>query len=259
MKEPKKYVLALACDNNYVNEAKALIGSAIREGKWKYDICLIANNLEKEKIKEFTDIGVYVKDVDASEHSYHIKYHLFTEYFKKWEKVLYVDCDIMFSNDINFLMDFDGKIFCDGEANKVAVFFERDRNVEVFDNMASEYNVDKFGFNSGCMLFKTSLITSHTFDELHSLREKYISINHHTGIEGGGDQPILNLYFNDWIQFPQKVVSFWKKCDHTTRVFHFTRWFTPEKNPNYLPFSNHGIIQNIYNKNLKEFPNLKLW
>ena len=27
MREPKKYVLALACDTNYINEAKALIGS----------------------------------------------------------------------------------------------------------------------------------------------------------------------------------------------------------------------------------------
>ena len=174
MRELKKYVLALACDTNYINEAKALIGSVLREGKWKYDICLIANNLEEDKIKEFTDIGVFVKDVDASEHSYHIKYHLFTEYFKKWEKVLYLDCDIMISNDINFMVDLDGKIFCDGEANKVGVFFERDKNKEVFDEMASLYNVDKFGFNSGCMLFKTSLITLSTFNELHELREKYM-------------------------------------------------------------------------------------
>ncbi len=258
MKKKKDYVLALACDTNYVREAKALISSAIRQGKWMYDICLIANDLEENIIKEFTDLGVYVKNVDSSEHSYHIKYHLFTDYFKEWVKVLYVDCDIMFSEDINFLMSFDGKILCDGEANKVSDFFERDRDVLVFDEMASKYDVDKFGFNSGCMLFETSLITSNTFDDLHQLRKKYLKINYHTGIEGGGDQPILNIYFNDWVQFPQKVVSFWKKCDQTTRIFHFTRWFTPEKNPSWLPFSQHGIIKDLYKSNLDNFKTLEL-
>ena len=258
IKNMNNYVLALACDQKYINEAKALIGSAIRQGQWKYDICVIANGLNKDEVKEFEDVGVFVKVVGDSEHSYHIKYHLFTEYFKKWEKVLYVDCDIMFSNDINFIMDFDSKIFCDGEANRVSDFFEPERNLSVFEEMSKKYDVNKFGFNSGCMLFKTSLINEKTFNLLHDLREKYSSINYHTGIEGGGDQPILNLFFNDWTQFPQKIVSFWKKCDQTTRIFHFTRWFTPEKNPSHLPFSNHGIIKNIYKSNLDNFKNLKL-
>ena len=260
MKE--KYILVLAADSNYINQAKALISSAVSQGKWKHDICIITDGLSGDQIKEFSDKGIYIKENAANLNNYYIKINIFSEYFKQWDKVLYVDCDILFSGDINCLMDINLDFMCEKELQRgkgypTGNYFNKPLDPQLYEKIDKEYDLNQDSFNSCCILYNTNILKSgdKTFDDIAELKSELDLINTHNG-GGGTDQPILNLYFqNIWKEFPDSMVTYWQRECNTSLILHFTHWFAPEKNN-----SRRGdrTIKQIHESNLSNFTKLSI-
>jgi lipopolysaccharide biosynthesis glycosyltransferase len=267
-----KKLIVLVSDQNYLTHTKYLFSNIINDTNYDGDLCLITN-IEVET-SEFEEKNIFVKKYEKID-PYFQKLNLFDTYFKNWDKVLYLDCDTMvIKKDLNKLFDLDGDMYCEPEPWVIREYFNPDNNVDLFRNLQNEYNLEKVGFNSGSLLYNTSVIDEDTKNDLFSIKEKYQQINEHTRKEGG-DQPILNLKFIDlWKEFPNNEISFWiieqsgysrriiNNIDHFytkrpnpdgTIIYHFVSPFAPWVNHNVSPY---GVTYNeVYHNNISKFNN----
>lgn len=265
-----KKVIVLVSDENYLNHTKYLFSHIISDTNYDGDLCLITN--KQVDTTEFEKKNIFVKKYERID-PYFQKLNIFDIYFKQWDKVLYLDCDTMvMKNDLNKLFDLPGDMYCEPEPWTVKEYFKKENNMEVYNQLYNEYNIEKIGFNSGSLFFNTSIIDENTKDELFIIKEKYQIINEHTRKEGG-DQPILNLKFlNLWIEFPENEISYWQ-LEHsgysrriinnsdvyyekrpnpeTTIIYHFVNEFAPWKN--YRMSQSGETYYDIYNRNLIDF------
>jgi len=251
-----KKVLILISDENYLNHIKSLFNSVIETGKWKYDLCLIANNVNDSSLLEFKKTNIEIIKVNI-ENPYYAKFYLFKEYMKKWDLIYYMDCDFIVFDDIEKIeYSFNNKLLTDIEPFYLHQYFcqswdEKQKWYEL-SKFENEFNFNQFGVNTGFMIIPSKLIETNTFNQLIELKDKLQYINNHT-IEGGTEQPIINLYFqNELEHIKNKEVCFWKNITNNTILGHFCRWEAPWKN---LSYSNrlNMTYKNYYEKNLQEF------
>ena len=202
-----KKVIVLVSDENYLNHTKYLFSNIINDTDYDGDLCLITNH--QVNTTDFESRNIYVKKFEKIDPFFQ-KLNLFDVYFKKWDKVLYLDCDTMVvKKNLNSLFELPEEMYCEPEPWTIQEYFQKDKNIKLFEELGREYNINKIGFNSGSLLFNTSLIEDHTTYELFTIKEKYQEINEHTRKEGG-DQPILNLKFiNTWKVFPKNEICYW--------------------------------------------------
>lgn len=252
-----KNVIIIAIDANYIQHAKYNINN-IRHFVEELDIVILHDRKNSDKIKlELKNFNVIFHSVDAlkiNEGAFYIKYYLFDTFFKQWENILYIDCDTMISSDIKFLFDLlneDNRIFVDHERCEVLKFFTsgcpmNQENQQIYSNLLKEDSIFSQGFNSGILLYKSSLIEEDTVQKLHNLHEKYIKINKH--VESGTDQPIINLLFAKISkQVPENYFSFFGDMTDKTIIIHFCRWYAPWINDQYNQKINMRYID-YYNK-----------
>jgi hypothetical protein len=251
-----KKVIVLISDSNYIEHTKSLFNSIKNVGNWKYDLCLIANNVDENILIDFYKLNVEVIKVKV-ENPYYAKFFLFEKYMKKWDFLYYMDCDFVVFDDINKITHIDKeKILVDEEPFYIHQSFcqnwsESQKKVEI-SKFENKFNFNELGINTGFMVVPTSIITSDTFNELMSLKDELQYINNHTR-DGGTEQPIINLYFqNELEHIKNKEVCFWKNITNNTILGHFCRWEAPWKN---LSYSNrlNMTYKNYYEKNLQEF------
>jgi hypothetical protein len=136
---------------------------------------------------------------------YH-KYHLFTEFFKRWDYVFYIDCGAKIYEKIQPILDtrVPNTLLAHSDAYpaykwKLSCQFREELSPQIKKAMCDRWDLERDYFQSTIMLFDTSIIERDTFQELCDLTEKY-------PISGTNDQGILNLYFvcikNKWRQIP---------------------------------------------------------
>jgi lipopolysaccharide biosynthesis glycosyltransferase len=261
----KSEVVVLVADKNYKEHAKSLFVNIKNEGQWDGDYCLLTN-MNEEDYKEFVEKGIYVKQIDMS-NPFYVKFSVFDSYFKQWEKVMYLDCDILINSSLVTIKNLDNvEMYCDGEKNTVrdlftmwycggladqinGKHFNTNMDQESLSDLDQSFNVEKFCFNSAFMYFNSNIIDESTVNELEKLRERFKKINYHVGLTEGTDQPILNLLFLDqWTQIPNKYVSYFGDQDSNTIVSHYCHWSAPWKNNVHNTF-------NRYIENLNNFTN----
>jgi lipopolysaccharide biosynthesis glycosyltransferase len=134
------------------------------------------------------------------------KFELFTPEFKKWDTVLYLDCDIIVRYSLEALTKVKG--FCAVSEYKKhtlrAELHPIDSNDQKFTELTTAYNLRAPAFNSGVMAFSTDIIEEDSFDKLYKLFQKY-----HKNCNLYGEQPIINLFF----------YKKWKKLNYTYNLF----------------------------------------
>ena len=189
---------------------------------------------------------------------FYVKFSVFDSYFKQWEKVMYLDCDILINSSLVTIKNLDNvEMYCDGEKNTVrdlftmwycggladlinGKHFNTNMDQESLSDLDQSFNVEKFCFNSAFMYFNSNIIDESTVNELEKLRERFKKINYHVGLTEGTDQPILNLLFlNQWSQIPNKYVSYFKVQDSNTIVSHYCHWDAPWKNNDHNTHSRY--------------------
>ena len=260
----KKEVVLLVADKNYKEHAKYLFVNIKKDGQWDGDYCLLTN-MNEDDYYEFVEKGIYVKQIDMS-NPFYVKFSIFDVFFKKWEKVMYLDCDILVNRSLSTIKMLESvDMYCDGERNTVRDLFTMWYNGGLADqingkhyniNIDSEtlldldnnFDVGKLCFNSAFMYFNTKLINDSTVTKLENLKERFKKINYHVGLNEGTDQPILNLLFLDeWTQIPEKYVSYFGDQDSNTIVSHYCHWSAPWT----------GSVMNTYNRYLENLNNFQ--
>lgn len=122
------------------------------------------------------------------------KFELFTPEFKKWDTVLYLDCDIIVRYSLEELTKVSGfaAVLDDPSPRLINQFLMTAWSGPLFKELEGAFDVGSPAFNSGVMAFSTDIIEENSFKELCNLFQKY-----HTICNLYGEQPILNLYFSE--------------------------------------------------------------
>ena len=97
-------VLVSVASSDYIKYFLPMIQSAIDEGKWDGDFCLIVkDDIEWEVEQELKSKGIHIfkaSHLPENPTIHWYKIYLFDEYFKKWDWILYCDLDVLFLNPI---------------------------------------------------------------------------------------------------------------------------------------------------------------
>lgn len=254
-----KKVLVLISDKNYLDHSKSLFYAAKTVGNWKGDMCLIANGVSDDLLLDFKKFGVEIihKKID---NYYYANYFIFDTYMKKWDYLVYMDCDFTIFGDLNETVSENIKnmplLSVDIEPFSIHEYFcqgwDLDKKTESLLELNKKYDLNKRGFNAGFMEFNTSIIKENTLTDLLELSDNLQSINNHTS-DKGSDQPIFNLYFIDDLNYIEnKKISFWKNSDVNTVAQHHCRWEAPWVNNFYSERLGKTYFQN-YKENLNNF------
>jgi hypothetical protein len=267
-----KKVFVLISDENYLEHAKSLFYAAKTIGKWDGDLCLISNNVREEKLTEFKKFGVDIFNINEKNY-YYANFFIFDTYFKKWDYLISMDCDFTIFGDLN-------KIVSEEEINQEVLNVDKEpftiksyfcwdyENGEIknekcegrekyFEELNKMCDIENFGFNAGFMSFNTKLIKTNTLLDLKELSEKYQPVNFHTS-QFGSDQPILNVYFQDKVNFiKNEKISYWKSSNENTIAQHHCRWDAPWINNFFSKRLSKTYFQN-YRINLDKFNEINL-
>jgi lipopolysaccharide biosynthesis glycosyltransferase len=255
-----KKVLVVISDENYLDHAGSLFVNAINEGKWDGDLCLIANNIDDlNRLIKFKEMGVEVLHKKC-DNPYIINLHVFDTYFKKWDYVVYMDCDFIIFKPLNDYLNFHdlnyGGIIADKEPFKINEYlcqgWEPENKKNALHDLNLKYDLNKFGFNAGFFSFNTKVIKNETIKDLFKISEEIKNVNNHTH-PTGSDQPIFNLYFNENILYiKNNTICFWNLINNDTVAAHFCRWEAPWNNNNYSNLLGKTYYQK-YKENLDIF------
>lgn len=254
-----KKVFVLISDKNYLDHAKSLFFEVKNVGGWEDDLCLIANDVDDSSLIDFKNFGVEVIH-KKNNNCYYANYHIFDIYMKKWDYVVYMDCDFTIFGDLNTVVEKEimekSLLSVDIEPFYIHEYFcqgwDQNKKAESLIELNKNYDLNKKGFNAGYMEFNTSLINENTLIDLLNLSDELQPINNHTS-PNGSDQPVFNLYFIKNINYiKNNKVSFWKESNKFTVAQHHCRWEAPWINNNYSERLGKTYLEN-YKENLNNF------
>jgi len=193
-------------DQNYLDCAKQLFSGIYHNSGWDGDYMLLAHQVSKKDIDWFRSRGILVKECEPI--YYHLvgkeKYpplvfdvfYLFTEEFKKWENIVFLDADIIVRSSLKRLTKIKGFASPHVIDDKLKYYFYNDINKSQHNELKSIYNLEKPAFNCVVMAFSTDIIKANMLFELKQLYEQFQQIS-------SGLDPTLNLYFyNNWKRLP---------------------------------------------------------
>ena len=259
--ENKRDLLVTLADKNYILQAKQLFSSVYWNAGWEGDYMLLSHEIPEEEIKWFSDKGILIKECKTlyngkmGDGIYSMsvldKFYLFTEEFKKWGKVVFLDADIIVRASLDKLRNtksFSSPITC---KSNFRVFFRSGESKEL-SILAEECDLSRPAFNSGVFSFDTSIIKEDTFEKLLTILKKYAAIC-------PADDCILNLLFYDqWIPVPivyntRENQVFFKKIDGI--VLHFER---PYNKKNYKPWNEENPFYQEWKSNLEKAESIDL-
>ncbi len=189
----KKNLLVTIADESYVDAAKQVFSGAYFNAGWKGAYMLLSYKIPEEKLEWFRDKGILVKKyeplVDEKKFGRWFsvalsRFYLFKMEFKKWNRIIYIDGDIIIRASLDDLLKVNDFAAVDG--------------VYPFRTLFSK-NMSEKGckFNSGLFVFDTKIVTKTTFLDLTKTLKNY-SI-----YALKADESILNLFFyKKWQKLP---------------------------------------------------------
>jgi lipopolysaccharide biosynthesis glycosyltransferase len=203
--KPKNPVLVTLADRNFVAQAKQLFSSAYWNGGWRGDYILLAHgDISDEGLSWFRSKNIIVFRCEPLTDQPRIglwhppvvldKFYLFTPFFKKWDRVVFLDADIIVRASLDGLLRTEAK-FVAPRANGMSLrgeFMDATKeNAELFMNLEEEFPLNGDALSSGVMSFDTELIQEGTFAALLNLFHRF------GGLSVYGDEATLNLFFRD--------------------------------------------------------------
>ncbi len=252
----KKLVVTIA-NKDFLNQAKQLFSSVYWNSNWNGDYMLISQGIPEEDLRWFREKDILVREIDiykdvvmGSNYNPIIlcKIEIFKEYFKKWEKIIYLDCDIIVTSSLNNLL----KINTFGAVKDLISIEENiDKDIipnEEYKQLQKKYKLNKRCFNSGVFVFDTKIIKNNTFKELYSYIEKKIN---YIKFE---DQFILNIFFyNKWNHLPDKYNVYVSKIKKLKKLPSDTILHFVTNRPNEPRiWQNNNQFFNIWNDSFKK-------
>ena len=244
----------------YIKYAKYLINNIKDKNKDNdFDIVVITNDEDFIQVQnQLKNYPVIIRSVDNENNIFYLKYHIFDEYFKQWENILYLDCDTIILGDINNLFNLTNtthQMFANFEPWEIIRYFDSycpqtEDNFKDYESLLKEKSINSKGFNTGILLYNSSIISKETTHEIYKYHEKYQKINKHTG--NGTDQPIINLVFQEKCkEIPNNYFAYWEAYNQNSLILHFTHWHAPWFNERFNEKINEKYVDycdKIFNK-----------
>lgn len=204
----RKSVLVALADSKYLTQAKQLFSTAYWNSGWSGDYLLLAYDTAPHDLTWFTEKGIHIKHCPPRECGSEkigdkitaCKCLLFSEYFKQWDNVVYLDVDIVTRGSIDGLIGLTGFAACPSLGQTLRDNLVHFPNIPhaLAKNLQNDFKLNEKAFNSGVMAFPTSIIHSDMYEELMATFVRYVRVG-----SWGGDQLPLNLYFhNKWAELP---------------------------------------------------------
>lgn len=205
-----KDVIVIVANDAYLPQVKALMVNCRRQGNWKGDFCLVS--AEDCNPSDLEGRGIFVMRAPDTEWTMFTKFHIFSDYFKQWDRVLCLDCDILIQGDLNEACDGMAKqlpaILFDGSSNDgsadVSIIHNwqhfdalygsgSDAHPELYDRMRQKFpHIDKPILTADVIFFSPETVPEGTVQKLQSVAEEFIEAN-----EGRIDQPVYSLALYD--------------------------------------------------------------
>jgi lipopolysaccharide biosynthesis glycosyltransferase len=201
----KKNLIVTLADANFIDQAKQLFSSVYFKAGWTGDYLLLASDISEADLTWFKEKGILIYDCPllfdkpVGSRNYPpvvlSKFYLFKEYFKQWQKIIFLDADIIVR------APFEEILTVDNFGAVRTTFALRDEFVweswSDVKKVKSAYRLNGPAFNSGFFIFNTDLITNKTFDDLFSLHQRFEGVSVH------GEEATLNLFFyKNWQELP---------------------------------------------------------
>jgi len=227
--ENKKNLLVTLADENYILQAKQLFSSVYWNAGWKGDYMLLSHNVCEENLKWFENKGILIKrckplyDDCMGDGNYSTavldKFYLFTEEFKKWAHIVFLDSDIIVRDSLETFANAKSINSTRTTKREFRNYFSFNDSKEIED-LKKEHYLNRPAFNSGAIAINTNLIQANTFNDLLTLFRKYACISN-------GDDSILNLYFYKyWNRVPLVYnlrVNYFPPIKFKAVILHFER------------------------------------
>lgn len=217
-------VIALLADESYMPHAKSLMVNCVRQGNWKGGICLIVP--EDWDVSDLESRGIFTARAPRGKVTMLGKWRIFSDYFHKWQRVLYLDCDIIVQGDLNKAVDgmsaklpallMDGGTPGDGTILHNWEHFDNlngegvGAHPEVYERLKARFpHVDQVVFCADVMFFAPDTIPAGTEDKLYAVYEEF-----REACPGGNDQPVINLVLYDRMARTTKDYCCWFAFDY---------------------------------------------
>lgn len=202
---PKAALVTLA-DAHYLEQAKQFFSSAYWNAGWKGDFVLLAHDIDDSRLTWFKDKGIFIyhckpistEKIGVFHHPPTVlsKFYVFTSYFKRWDKVLFFDGDIIVRASLDDLLSV--KSFAAPAAT--GIDFKRELvndGSEIYKEARKMARFNNSAFNSGVFAFDTRFLLSMPFDRLMRAYKRYKSISCY------GEEGVMNIAFQgQWEKLP---------------------------------------------------------
>jgi lipopolysaccharide biosynthesis glycosyltransferase len=240
----RRNLLVTLADRNFLDQAKQLFSSVYWNAGWEGEYMLLACDIPEPELKWFREKGILVKEVkpfankDLGEQQSRYpatvtcKFALFSEEFKGWRTVVFIDADCI----VRYPLDSLAKTKCFAAVRDWLMFAIIQLQTKKTEGMDESeyyrrfegYNLMATAFNSGVFAFNTEIINNTTQAELRQIIEKYGKLARYP------DQLWLNLYFyKRWERLPMEYNLFASflharrglpKSQVDAVIMHFPRW-----------------------------------
>lgn len=206
----KRDLIALSSDINYLEPARQVISNLYFNARWRGDILLLAHEVPDSELGWFRERGVIIKHVDHLFYNGHLpaatfsRYFLFTEEFKRWRSIVFLDVDIIVKSPIDALCAMPGFNAVLGYKSTIRENFVREKAPDLYEELELLYDLDAPAFNGGVLAWNTDIITSETFSDLCRVTERYLPASRFA------NQGLLNLcFYKRWNQLPAVYNAFY--------------------------------------------------
>lgn len=283
-----KQVISFVADGNYLDHAKSVMVNCRRQGGWVGDFCMITLG---EYGSDFESRGIHVLRIPDGDWDFMVKFHIFSEYFHRWDQALCIDLDIMVQGELQKV--FDGltprlpSILCAMEDSSTLDGLKHwdkesgdgpDAHPQVYQEIERRFpHVTKRMFNMAFIFYRPCSMPLDTMDKLRALHTEFEEAN-----PSNADQMLVNLLLYDRMEeagkdyvcfmgldYPEnRVPSEYRgwRGDEEPVLLHYTRWHAPwvvkkmcgSPEPNIEPggYRNHRLgrlCHELYAENLAAF------
>jgi lipopolysaccharide biosynthesis glycosyltransferase len=239
MSSSDKWVLVFLSNEPYIRKAFSSIKMVRNEGQWKDDIVLLVssdiynNQYFQDKFNKLdvilkevpnrnfdNNLNLWRRNPENTHCSYVLqrgfmynKFCAFDTYFRKWDKVFYLDSGAKIHGSLDRLKKQcspDNCIYAHSDAYPTFTWKMKNQfDIDLFEDKGNKAEfietygsfLDKDYFQGTMFIYDTRILNDDTMNRLFELNEKY-------PIAVRMDQGILNLYFtcerNLWKQIPVK-------------------------------------------------------
>ena len=204
-----KSVFVTVCNDRDIPSAKQLFAAAATHGCWTGDYCLICRDLKDDDIRWFRNRGVLVmpvepiipEDIWASHRRGNpipqvalLKLYMFSEEFRQWDSVVYMDTDILIRGSIEHLAGIDSFSAVPDNSPRIKDQYLKQK---VNGLPLGKKTLRMKAFNAGVLAFPTAAIPTTAFEELKEITKETLKEAFNS------DQTFLNVYFaGRWKRLP---------------------------------------------------------